>query len=83
MKNKLVDLNNHLFAQLERLSDESIKGEKLKEEIGRGKAISSISKDIISNASLALEAVKFQTDYQHAKLPEQLACKEKTITPQK
>ena len=59
MKNKLPDLNNHLFAQMERLSDEGLKGEKLKEEIDRAKAVSSIAKDITNNAALALDAQKF------------------------
>ena len=32
MKNTLVDLNNHLFAELERLSDEDLTSEELEAE---------------------------------------------------
>lgn len=56
MKNKLTDLNNHLFAQLERLGDESLTGEQLKDEISRSKAITSVSGQIVNNARLALDA---------------------------
>jgi len=58
MKNKLGDLNNHLFAQLERLSDEDLKGEALQEEIKRARAVTSVAGQIISNGSLVLEAIK-------------------------
>lgn len=63
MKNTLSDLNNHLFAQLERLSDEDIKGEALQEEINRAKAISDIASQIISNGSLVLKAKTFMSEY--------------------
>lgn len=56
MKNTLGDLNNHLFAQLERLGDEDIMDEKLTEEIKRAEAISKIASQIISNGNLVLKA---------------------------
>jgi hypothetical protein len=58
VKNKLSDLNNHLFAQMERLSDEELKGDALKEELIRSKAVSSIAKDIIGNGQLVLQTQK-------------------------
>ena len=62
MKNTLGDLNNHLFAQLERLSDEGLTGEKLEEEINRAKSVSSIATQIIQNGNLALQAEKFKAE---------------------
>ena len=56
MKNKLSDLNNHLFASLERLNDEDLSGDKLIEEMGRSKAINEVAEQIIANASLVLKA---------------------------
>ncbi len=63
MKNKLTDLNNHLFAQLERLGDENLKGEKLQEEIDRSKAVTGVSKEVVSNARLVLDAEKHKAEY--------------------
>jgi len=64
MKNTLSDLNNHLFAQLERLGDEKLKSEELEKEIERSKAITDVSKSIVSNASLQLDALKLKAEYQ-------------------
>lgn len=74
MRNTLGDLNNHLFAQLERLGDEDIKGEHLSEEIERAKSIIGIASKIIDNGALSLEAHKFMDDRMNAdkKLPKML-----------
>lgn len=62
-KNKLVDLNDHLFAELERLGDEDLKGDELKEELDRAKALSDVSEKTINNASLMLKAIHEQNEY--------------------
>lgn len=74
MKNTLKDLNNHLFAQLERLSDEDIKGEALQEEIHRAKSVSSIASQIINNGNLVLRAMQVQKEWlgDEKKIPDML-----------
>ena len=61
--NKLSDLNNHLFEELERLNDESLTGDKLQEERERAKSMANIAQTIINNGELALKAVKHFDEY--------------------
>lgn len=63
MKNKLTDLNNHLFEQLERLNDEDLTGENLEIEMNRAKAVAGIAQTIINNGDLMLKAQKQYTEY--------------------
>lgn len=58
MKNKITDLNNHLFEQLERLNDPELKGDDLKTEINRASAISKVSSQIIQSARVTVDAMK-------------------------
>ena len=58
MKNSLNDLNNHLFAALERLNDESLKGDDLTSEVSRSTAIVGVAESILHNADTQLRAVK-------------------------
>lgn len=55
MKNKLMDLNNALFEQLDRLGDTDLD---LKDEVRRAQAMAGVADRIIENADLALRAVK-------------------------
>lgn len=56
MKNTLDDLNDHLFAALERLSDEELQGDKLLAELKRCEGIVKIGSVIVDNADLKLRA---------------------------
>lgn len=59
VRNTLLDLNDHLFAEMERLGNESMTPEELEREIERSKAISDVAQQIIENANVVLKAAKF------------------------
>ena len=63
MKNKFTDLNDHLFAQLERLSDEEMSAEQVAVEIQRGQAIAGVARQIVGNANLVFKAKKLQLEH--------------------
>lgn len=63
MKNKLSDLNDHLFAQLERLGEEGISAEKIEQEVKRGHAIVAVADQILRHASLQVQAAKIISDH--------------------
>lgn len=69
MKNKLSDLNNHLFAQLERLSDDDMTAEAIEHEAKRAEAIVSLADQITRNADLQLKAAKLFADHGAQILP--------------
>lgn len=69
MKNKLIDLNDHLFVQLERLGEEGLDAQELEQEIARSKAMTGVAEKIIDNASLALQAEKVRSEYLGASSP--------------
>lgn len=62
-----VDLNNVLFAQLERLSDPNLKGGELEAELQKAKAIEKISEQVIKNNNMRLNAAKLVAEYRGVK----------------
>lgn len=60
MKNKITDLNNHLFVALERLNEEGLSDERIAAEIERSKAVAQVATQIIGVGSLALKAAELQ-----------------------
>lgn len=50
MKNRIDDLRNHLFAQLERLGDEQLDKDQLDQEIKRARAVRDVADALIDTA---------------------------------
>ena len=69
MKNRLTDLNDHLFAQLERLSDEDLSADQLAEEVKRANAVVAVSDQIVATAGLSLQAAKLFAQHGDQVLP--------------
>ena len=63
MKNTLLDLNNHLFEQLERLNDEELAGEQLDRELKRADGMTRIAAQIIQNGELAYKTMVHMDEY--------------------
>ena len=57
MNNNLTALNNYLFEQLERINDDELKPEEFETEIKRAETVVKLSKAIVDNANLALQAL--------------------------
>lgn len=58
MRNKLTDLNDYLFEQLERLNNDDLTQDELDKEIEISKQVVKVSQTIINNAQLLLQAKK-------------------------
>ena len=65
-------LNDHLFAQLDRLSNPELPDEELKHEVTRTDAMDIIAKSAISNAALALKAEEMKVEYGRTNMPKML-----------
>ena len=63
MKNKLTDLNNYLFEQIEKLNDDDLTDEELDKQIKKAEAIQNISETIIKNSELTMKVAFKAAEY--------------------
>jgi hypothetical protein len=63
MKNKLGDLNDHLFTQMERMAEEGITPENLEAEVKRAQAMVAVADQIVRTGDLQLRAAKMFADH--------------------
>ncbi|MDR7125532.1 hypothetical protein [Pseudotabrizicola sp. 4114] len=68
-RNRMSDLKDHLFAQLERLGDESLTPEQIATEAKRAEAIVGLADQITENAKVQLTAARLFADHGDKILP--------------
>lgn len=69
MTNSLSELNNHLFAALDRLDVDSLTPDQIEAEVKRSTAIVQVADRITANADLQLRAAKLYAEHREAILP--------------
>ena len=57
-KNTLSDLNDYLFMEIEKLSDDDLSDDEIKRECTKARAIQGLAHAVINNAKLVLDAKK-------------------------
>lgn len=63
MKNKLTDVNDYLFEQLEKLNDDDLTSEQTEAVIKKADAVNKIANTIVKNGELQFKAMKMASDY--------------------
>jgi len=69
MKNRMSDLNDHLFAALERLGDEGAGTEDIEREVKRAEAMVGVADQIVDVQRLNLDAARLYAQHGKAILP--------------
>lgn len=69
MTYKLSDLNDHLFAQLDRLRADTLTAEQIETEAKRAQAIVAVADTIADTARLQLQAAKLFAEHGQQVLP--------------
>jgi hypothetical protein len=68
-KNRLSNLTDHLFMQIERLANEELTPEQIDAEVKRGGAIVGAADMILRHASLQVQAAKVISDHGNGPTP--------------
>ncbi len=63
MKTTINDINSYLFEQLDRITNDDLKGEDLDREIKRSDAVQKLTLTILESANLALRVKKHLAEY--------------------
>lgn len=68
-KNKMTDLNDHLFMALERLNEDDATAEDIEREAKRAEAIVNLADQIVSGHRLSLDAARLYAQHGAGVLP--------------
>ena len=63
MNNTLMDLNNYLFEQIERINDDTLTDDELDRELRKTDSIVKVSEKIIQNGELAFKTMQHMDEY--------------------